>query len=90
MGHVIQSPVRCLTLLYNLESLRLKEENNTRTTFDLTFFSKFFQKLTPRKVLFTRKKNMVILLKELKPSSYRKMIKPPPFDNLSPSLRHFR
>ena len=79
MGHVIQSPVRRLTLL-NLEIFRLKEEDNTRTTFHLKFFSKFFQK----------KKNMVILLKELKPSSYRKMIKLPPFDNLSPSLRHFR
>ena len=78
MGHVIQSPVRRLTLL-NLEIFRLKEEDNTRTTFDLKFFSKFFQK-----------KNRVILLKELKPSSYPKMIKFPPFDNLSPSLRHFR
>ena len=78
MGHVIQSRVRRLTLL-NLEIFRLKEEDNTRTTFDLKFFSKF-----------SRKKNRVILLKELKPSSYRKMIKSPPFDNLSPSLRHFR
>ena len=43
MGHVIQSPVRRLTLL-NLEIFRLKEEDNTRTTFDLKFFSKFFQK----------------------------------------------
>ena len=78
MGHVIHSPVRRLTLL-NSEIFRLKEEDNTRTTFDLKFFSKFFQK-----------KNRVILLKELKPSSYRKMMKFPPFDNLSPSLRHFR
>ena len=89
MGHVIQRPVRRLTLL-NLEIFRLKEEDNTRTTFDLKFFSKFFQKLTPRKVLSTRKKNLVILLKELKPSSYRKMIKLPQFDKLSPSLRDFR
>ena len=89
MGHVIQRPVRRLTLL-NLEIFRLKEEDNTRTTFDLKFFSKFFQKLTPRKVLSTRKKNLVILLKELKPCSYRKMIKLPQFDNLSPSLRDFR
>ena len=43
MGHVIQSRVRRLTLL-NLEIFRLKEEDNTRTTFDLKFFSKFFQK----------------------------------------------
>lgn len=89
MGYVIQSPVRRLTLL-NLEMFRLKEEDNTRTAFYLKFFSKFFQKLTPQKVLLTRKKNMVILLKELKPSSYRKMIKLPPFDHLSPSLPHFR
>ena len=89
MGHVIQRPVRRLTLL-NLEIFRLKEEDNTRTTFDLKFFSKFFQKLTPRKVLSTRKKNLVILLKELKPSSYCKMIKLPQFDKLSPSLRDFR
>ena len=89
MGHVIQRPVRRLTLL-NLEIFRLKEEDNTRTTFDLKFFSKFFQKLTPRKVLSTRKKNLVLLLKELKPSSYRKMIKLPQFDKLSPSLRDFR
>ena len=89
MGHVIQRPVRRLTLL-NLEIFRLKEEDNTRTTFDLKFFSKFFQKLTPWKVLSTRKKNLVILLKELKPSSYRKMIKLPQFDKLSPSLRDFR
>ena len=90
MGHVIQSPVRRLTLL-NLEIFRLKEEDNTRTIFHLKFFSKFFQKLTPRKLLFARKKkNMVILLKELKPSSYLKMINIPLFDNLSPSLRHFR
>ena len=89
MGHVIQSPVHRL-ILRNLEIFRLKEEDNKRTTFDLKFFSKFFQKLIPRKVLFTRKKNMVILLNELKPSSHGKMIKLPPFDNLSPSLRHFR
>ena len=43
MGHVIQRPVRRLTLL-NLEIFRLKEEDNTRTTFHLKFFSKFFQK----------------------------------------------
>ena len=87
MGHVIQSPFRRLTLL-NLEIFRLKEEDNTRTTFHLKFFSKFFQKLTPRKLLFARKKNMVILLKELKPSSYRKMMNTV-FLYLITCLRHY-
>lgn len=65
MGHVIQSPVRRLTLL-NLEIFRLKEEDNTRTTFDLKFFSKFFQKLTPRKVLSTRKKKHGYFIERVK------------------------
>ena len=65
MGHVIQSLVRRLTLL-NLEIFRLKEEDNTRTTFDLKFFSKFFQKLTPRKVLSTRKKKHGYFIERVK------------------------
>ena len=89
MGHVIQSPVRRLTLL-NLEIFRLKEEDNTRTTFHLKFSPNFSKNWHPGNFCSPEKKNMVILLKELKPSSYRKMINIPLFDNLSPSLRHFR
>ena len=65
MGHVIQSPVRRLTLL-NLEIFRLKEEDKTRTTFHLKFFSKFFQKLTPRKVLFSRRKKHGYFIERIK------------------------
>ena len=65
MGHVIQSPVCRLTLL-NLEIFRLKEEDNTRTIFHLKFFSKFFQKLTPRKLLFARKKKHGYFIERIK------------------------
>ena len=71
-------------------SLCSRSRTITMTRFDLKFYSVFSKTQTPQKASFsffflTRK-----VLKEVKPSPDRKMIKLLAFDIFIPSLRHFR
>ena len=71
-----------------LETFRF-ENDSTRTRFHLTFFLVFSKNRHPGKLRFSLEKIALLsILKEVKPSLVRKMIKLPAFDNSFPSLRH--
>ena len=76
------------------ETFRFEDENDTNTIFNLVF-SRILKKqtCTPESfiVLFSLEKIALLsILKEVKPSLDRKMIKLLTFDNSFPPLRHSR
>ena len=77
-----------------IETFRFEDENDYEYEVELQFFSRILKKQTPRKAslyFFSLEKIALLsILKQMKLSLDRKMIKPLIFDNSFPPLRRSR
>ena len=83
-----------VVVVFLSENFRFEDESDFGTRFELKFFHWFSKNWHPESFIvlffFSKKLALLSLLKEVKPSPGRKIIKPPTFENFFPPTRHYR